>query len=462
MSITNYLADSARITTSRLQLAAILVLLGSLVAGLLLIAPVRPLFLGLLGALWIGMASWRLLCLYQPVSAPPAVCEASIWPRYTVVAALYDEAAIIPQLVERLSQIDYPADRLQGFLALEAHDFASQQAAQALELPSWLTVLVVPPGSPQTKPRALNYALERATGDIITVYDAEDDPDPLQLKEAAQRFLSGGSDLICLQAPLRIRRKSKQRSRTPFLDKQFAVEYAALFEVTLPALTQLGLPFPLGGTSNHFRTQRLREIGGWDAWNVTEDADLGFRIWRTGGRLGTLNRPTYETPPGDLNLWLPQRTRWIKGYMQTILVHTRHSVGMGWRGWLAMALTIGAGLVSAGVHALSMAWIVAICLNAAISRQMPPLPPVETCILLFGIIASLLLANEGAKRAGTTFGIKDMVQAPIYWSLLTLAFAHALARLIFEPHRWDKTPHRPEVIRNEAIEVYADAGRQAA
>ena len=135
---------------------------------------------------------------------------------------------------------------------------------------------------------------------------------------------------------------------------------------------------------------------------------------------------------------------------------------MGWRGWLAMALTIGAGLVSAGVHALSMAWIAALCLNAVISRQLPPLPPVETCILLFGIATSLLLAKEGAKRAGTSFGIKDMIQAPVYWSLLTLAFAHALARLIFEPHRWDKTPHRPEVIRNEGMEVYADAGRQAA
>lgn len=463
MSLKAYLADNARQTVSRIQLSVILSLLAGLVACLIFIPPARIGFIALMGGLWVVMATWRLICIHQPISDPISLNQQPlVWPRYTVVAALYDEAAIIPQLIERLSRIDYPSDRLQGFLALEAHDLASQAAARALDLPEWLSILIVPPGNPQTKPRALNYALERATGDIITVYDAEDDPDPLQLKEAALTFLSGGSDLVCLQAPLRIRRKSKLRSKSPFLDTQFAVEYAALFEVTLPALTRLGLPFPLGGTSNHFRTQHLRQIGGWDAWNVTEDADLGFRIWRTGGRLGTLTRPTYETPPGDLSLWLPQRTRWIKGYMQTLLVHTRHSIGMGRKGWLAIFLTIGSGLASAAVHALSMAWIIAIYLTALISQQMPPVPPFATGILCIGISASLLLAIEGAKRAGTPFGFKDMLMAPLYWSLLTLAFAHAFTRLIFQPHHWDKTPHRPDIGVEEAIEVYADAGRQAA
>jgi len=463
MPLQAYLKDSARVTVGRLQLAVLVMLLAIVVGALVYVPATRAIFIALIGGLWVVMAIWRLVCIHQPISPPIDLGDTPlVWPRYTVVAALYDEAAIIPQLVERLSQIDYPADRLQGFLALEAHDHASQAAAQAISLPDWLTVLVVPPGNPQTKPRALNYALERATGDIITVYDAEDDPDPLQLKEAALRFLGGGSDLVCLQAPLRIRRKSKARSKSPFLDTQFAVEYAALFEVTLPALTRLGLPFPLGGTSNHFRTHHLRNIGGWDAWNVTEDADLGFRIWRTGGRLGTLSRPTYETPPGDLNLWLPQRTRWIKGYMQTLLLHTRHSVGMGFRGWLAMFLTIGTGLASAAVHALSMAWVIAIYLTALISQTLPPVPPFATAILVIGISASLLLAASGAKRAGIAFGIKDMVFAPFYWSLLTLAFAHAFTRLVLQPHHWDKTPHRPDIGLDEALEVFADAGRQAA
>ena len=458
----SYLADSARLTIGPRQSIVIAVLVAATFACLWWVPGAGKALMSLICALWVAMAGWRFICLRQPTAQTLEMREPLVWPRYTVVAALYDEAAIIPQLIERLSQIDYPADRLQGFIALEARDLASQEAARRVKMPDWLSVLIVPPGNPQTKPRALNYALERATGDIITVYDAEDDPDPLQLKEAALKFLSGGSDLVCLQAPLRIRRKSKTRSRSAFLDTQFALEYAALFEVTLPALTRLGMPFPLGGTSNHFRTRHLRDIGGWDAWNVTEDADLGFRIWRTGGRLGTLTRPTYETPPGDLCLWLPQRTRWLKGYLQTIMVHTRHGVGMGLRGWVAMALTIGAGLLAAAVHALSMAWFMAIVLTALVSQQWPQLPALATAIFVIGVVVAMMILYEGGKRAGTPFGMKDILISPLYWSLLTLAFAHAITRLVFEPHRWDKTPHRPEVLTLDPTEVFADAGRQAA
>lgn len=460
--VESYLRDSARTTVSRLQ-ALVLACLGLAIIGVLYsgIVPANLLVAAICG-LWLAIAAWRLVCLHQAQPIAVVAAEPIVWPRYTVVAALYDEAAILPQLIQRLSQIDYPADRLQGFIALEADDLATRLAAETVARPDWLQILVVPPGSPKTKPRALNHALERATGDLITIYDAEDDPDPLQLKEAAARFMAEPADLVCLQAPLRIRCRDKSRSTSPFLDTHFAVEYAALFEVTLPALARLGMPFPLGGTSNHFRVGRLREIGGWDAWNVTEDADLGFRIWRTGGRLGVLSRPTYETPPGDLRLWLPQRTRWIKGYLQTLLLHTRHSVGMGPRGWLAMGLTIGAGTLSASVHAISVAWVAAISLTALVSGQLPPVPPLASATFLIGTIATLLVAIEGARRAGVRFKPWDMVIAPAYWSLLTLAFVHALARLVFEPHRWDKTPHRPEVEREDEAKVFGGAGRQAA
>lgn len=198
-------------------------------------------------------AAWRVLLVVMSRGAPPTAPEPVAWPRYTILAALHDEADVTPQLIGRLAEIDYPADKLEGFLVLEAHDQATIDAALHTPRPAWLKVLVAPPGGPRTKPRALNIALARCTGDLLTVYDAEDHPDALQLREAATRFAADTDGRLgCLQAPLRIRRRGKDGA-APFLDRQFAVEYAALFEVTLPAMARMGLPFPLGGTSNHFR-----------------------------------------------------------------------------------------------------------------------------------------------------------------------------------------------------------------
>ena len=445
-----------------MQLVGLAGLTAAFVVSLFLSPRSAPLALTAIQLSFLVIAGWRLVALLA--RRPPKRHDAApaAWPRYTIVAALYDEAAVLPQLIERLSRIDYPLERLEGFLALEADDSASIAAALATERPEWLKVLIVPPGSPKTKPRALNYALSVASGDLVTIYDAEDDPDPLQLREAAARFAAESEDLICLQAPLRIQRRDKRNSASPFLDAQFAVEYAALFEVTLPAMSVLGLPFPLGGTSNHFRADALRALGGWDAWNVTEDADLGFRIWRSGGRLGMLERPTYETPPGALKFWLPQRTRWLKGHLQTLAVHTRSLGGMGWRGWSALALTLGAGCASAAIHAASIAWIGAVALTALVCGKLPPAPPLGMSVLITGMLTAWLAMIIGARRAGVVFGAREMAAAPAYWCLLSLAFVHALYRLITEPHRWDKTPHAPDLAGDEDVDDALHAGRAAA
>ena len=462
-------AEAARITATPAQLLVAISVCVTAPASVLVWPTVGTFLVRMMQAGFVVIVGWRLLTVMastRRLAAPMPASPPGRLPRYSVVVALYDEAAILPHLVERLANLDYPTELLDGYLALEAHDHATINAARALTLPDWLHVLVVPPGVPTTKPRALNYALSFAQGDLLTVYDAEDDPDPLQLREAAARFAAEDGELVCLQAPLRIRRLDKSRDTSPFLDRQFAAEYAALFEVTLPAMARMGLPFPLGGTSNHFRVSALRALGGWDAWNVTEDADLGFRIWRRGWRLGVLSRPTYETPPGGLPHWLPQRTRWLKGYMQTLAVHTRSASGMGWRGWTAMAMTLGAGLASAALHALSIAWIGAFLLMTLMTRHLLATPWLGLGVLLCGTAAALLTAAIGARRAGAPFSPWDMLTAPFYWSLLSLAFAHAFVRLIAEPHRWDKTAHRPDVAREESSQflepLVADAGRAAA
>lgn len=408
-------------------------------------------------------AAWRVLLAICSLRAPQFLRLAPDvgLPRYTVLVALLDEASVVPQLIERLAQIDYPADRLEGFLILESHDHETIAAAHDCDRPKWLRILVAPETGPRTKPRALNHGLSFATGRLLTVYDAEDDPDPLQLREAATRFNRDSGRLWALQAPLRIRQPDW--SISPFLDRQFAVEYASLFEVTLPALARLGLPFPLGGTSNHFRVDALRRVGGWDAHNVTEDADLGFRLWRAGGALGVLTRPTYEPPPGEINDWLPQRARWLKGFMQTWGVHTRNVRGLGWRGGVALVMTLGASLAAAAVHAASLAWVAAGVAIAG-AAGLPPDPPLfSLSVLVVGAAAAWLNGLIGARRAGIPYTATDMICAPAYWSLLTLGFFHALWRLVSAPHAWDKTAHRPDV-KAEPRPVMApvSAGREVA
>jgi cellulose synthase/poly-beta-1,6-N-acetylglucosamine synthase-like glycosyltransferase len=406
---------------------------------------------------FLATAGWRALLLVA--SLPPGLrwTPTQALPRYTILVALFHEAEVVGQLVERLSQIDYPQDRLEGFLLLEVDDHDTRAAIDELQLPAWLSVIIAPDGAPRTKPRALNLGLASANGELLTVYDAEDHPDPLQLREAAAAFAANGSaDLWAVQAPLRIRTPLAMGSA--FLDRQFAIEYASLFEVTLPGLARLGLPFPLGGTSNHFRVAALRAIGGWDSHNVTEDADIGFRIWRAGGRLDVLTRPTYEPPPGDLEHWLPQRTRWLKGFMQTWGVHTRDVRGLGWRGGVALTMTLGAAIASAAVHALSLAWLLATVLIAMAADLPPETPTFAIGVLAIGALAAWVNAAIGCRRAGMTYTLTDMISAPAYWSLLSLAFVHAVWRLISEPFTWDKTTHFADPARQDE----AAAGRGAA
>ena len=392
-------------------------------------------------AAWVflGTAVWRVVLILLSARPRPEPAPPIVWPRYTILAALHDEAEVVGQLIERLARIDYPPDRLQGLLLLEAHDHATIAVARAAPRPAWLEILVIPPGKPQTKPRALNHALAHATGELLTVYDAEDAPHPFQLREAAARFAADSTGrLACLQAPLRIRAGRR------FLERQFAAEYASLFETALPGMARLGLPFPLGGTSNHFRTDALRAAGGWDAWNVTEDADLGFRLWAHGWRLGVIDRPTWETPPGALADWLPQRTRWLKGYLQTLGVHSRRPWRLGRRGALALVVTVGAGLASAAIHGLSLAWVAAAVLVSVMAGLPPETPALALSVLVLGAAAAWLACAIGARRAGVPYGPADMISAPGYWALLSLAFAHAAWRLVVEPFAWDKTPHRQD------------------
>src|SRR5256714_5784540 len=246
-------------------------------------------------------------------------------PVYTVLVPAYREAQVLPTLAQALPELDYPHDRLDVKLLLEADDTETIAAARALHLPNFIDIVVLAPSEPRTKPKACNYGLQLARGEYTVIFDAEDIPEPDQLLKTVAAFRQAGPEIACLQARL-----AYFNRRQNLLTRWFTAEYVMLFEFLLPALHASNLPIPLGGTSNHFRTAVLREIGAWDPYNVTEDADLGIRLHKAGYRTAVLDTTTYEEANSRYGNWIRQRSRWIKGYMQTWLVHTRHPVAL-WR-----------------------------------------------------------------------------------------------------------------------------------
>jgi len=249
-------------------------------------------------------------------------------PLYTVLVPLYREAAVVPHLLRALERIDYPRGRLEVLLIVESVDRETQDALAEAVLASHMRILVVPDGQPRTKPRALQYALQFAHGDYVVVYDAEDVPEPDQLRRALAALQAAPDRLGCLQAQLNIYNSRTSwltrgiMAQTPGLcaiiplTRQFTIEYTALFDAILPTLEHLELPVPLGGTSNHFPRAVLDGVGGWDPYNVTEDADLGIRLARAGWHVGVLRSTTWEEAPPTFAVWRGQRTRWLKGWMQ--------------------------------------------------------------------------------------------------------------------------------------------------
>ena len=419
----------------------------------ILAGPRRTLFglhIGLF-LMFAGLSSWRLMLPFiapRRLERPPNPIE---WPRYSVIVPLRDEPDMAAQLLAGLRALDYPAERLEVLLVVEADDDATRDALIAARLPPFARVLTAPEGRPTTKPRACNAALREATGELVVVFDAEDEPHPGQLKEAATRFAAASPELACLQAPLRI------HPRDDFLGRQFALEYAALFEVVLPALARMGLPFPLGGTSNHFRRAALDAVGGWDAFNVTEDADIGFRLAAAGFIAGVLRSPTFESAPETLEAWLPQRTRWLKGYVQTWSTAMRSPRRGGLRRFIALQTTLGLSILTGVLHGPLVLLAVASGLVALTDLESSALFWADAVLAAFAWVSAAALMAEGADRAGFSRRPRDLIGAVAYWPLQSLAAVYAVHQLFVSPFRWDKTPHVPRVANDAPTPPALDA-----
>lgn len=339
-----------------------------------------------------------------------------------------------------------PRDRLEIRLACEADDTATLDAIKACGLPAHIQIIEVPPAGPRTKPKALAYALQMVGGEFVALYDAEDEPHPMQLVEAWLRFRSSGPDLAAVQAPLEI----SNRDDT-LMARMFAFEYAGLFRGILPWLSDRRLMLPLGGTSNHFRRGALDEVGGWDPFNVTEDADLGMRLTRFGYHAEVISCPTLEPAPKHLSVWLPQRTRWFKGWSQTWLVHMRDPAllakELGSKSFLVAQVLFAGMLASALLHPVLLVTFAILTVHLVMSHQLDTfgsaLLAIDIVNITCGYLAFLLLGWQTMNRTERRGFWKIVLFTPVYWVYLSLAGWRALWYLWRRPHHWDKTPHEP-------------------
>jgi cellulose synthase/poly-beta-1,6-N-acetylglucosamine synthase-like glycosyltransferase len=364
-------------------------------------------------------------------------------PMYTILLPAYHEPGIVDELVRGVSRIDYPRDRLEVKLILEADDTATVRAAQEVVDAGIAQLVLIPPAEPRTKPKACNYALAEAHGDYVTIYDAEDIPEPLQLRRAVVAFGRLPPDVACIQAQLAYHNESQN-----LLTRWFAVEYLTWFANLLPGLAALGAPIPLGGTSNHLRTEVLRANHGWDAFNVTEDADLGIRLARAGWRCAVLDSETLEEANSDAINWTKQRSRWTKGYLQTSLIQLRapgalvRDLGLG--AAISFALTVAGAPIMALLNpvmwALCLAWWLGTPLFVS---QLFPAWLYYPCILslLVGNFVAIYINVAVVAMRGKSHLIVPCLLIPLYWGLMALGAIKAIVQLVTAPSYWEKTTH---------------------
>jgi cellulose synthase/poly-beta-1,6-N-acetylglucosamine synthase-like glycosyltransferase len=365
------------------------------------------------------------------------------WPPYTILCPLYREAPVVAQFVKAMKALDYPADKLQILFLTEEDDLETRAAIRAMKLPAHFEIVTVPAGYPRTKPRACNYGLTEATGYYTVIYDAEDKPEPLQLKKAVLTFARYDESLACVQARLNF-----YNPRQNLLTRWFTAEYSQWFDIMLPGLQKTRLVIPLGGTSNHFVTQTLRALGGWDAFNVTEDCDLGLHMAHFGLKTVILRSTTYEEANSQVKNWIRQRSRWIKGYMQTYLVHIRNplpDIRKGrWRELFSLQVVIGGKTAVLLINPL--VWIMTLLyllFRPPIYNQFFPIIVLYMSIFCFiaGNFFYCYTYMMSCARREQYDLVPWMLLLPVYWLLNSIAAYMALYELIVRPHYWQKTQH---------------------
>ena len=362
---------------------------------------------------------------------------------YTILVPLYKESEILPALVAGLSRLDYPLEKLDVKLLLEEDDVETIRVARASNLPSFFDITIVPHGEPKGKPKACNYGLLHARGKYVVIFDAEDIPEPDQLKKVIVAFERSPDHVVCVQAKLNYFNAEQNA-----LTKWFTTEYSTWFDLFLPGLDAAGAPIPLGGTSNHFKLDALRHVGGWDPFNVTEDADLGLRIFKLGGATVVVDSTTYEEANSVVDNWIRQRSRWVKGYIQTYLVHMRNPVllfrQLGPAGFLSFQLVIGGTffgfLLNPVLWTLTGIWFAT---KWEVIQQIFPtyVYYMGATSLYVGNFAFAYMNVAGCLRRRYYSLVKWALLSPVYWVLMSIAAWKGFLQLFYRPFYWEKTVH---------------------
>jgi cellulose synthase/poly-beta-1,6-N-acetylglucosamine synthase-like glycosyltransferase len=364
-------------------------------------------------------------------------------PIYTVLVPAFREPAVIRSLLANIGKLDYPRDRLDVKVVLEADDQETIEAIRQVDVGDFVEVVIVPAAEPRTKPKALNYGLSLARGSMITVYDAEDQPDPLQLRKAVAALQRHEDDVACMQAMLSYDNVSQN-----LITKWFTLEYLMWFRSFLPGLVAVGGALPLGGTSNHFRRAALEEVGAWDPYNVTEDADLGIRLHRLGYRVRVLASVTLEEANSDFVNWVKQRSRWYKGYLQTFLLHLRQprlfARQVGRKGFSQFSLFVGGtpliALVNPVFWLMMIVWFVG---KPHLIRAIYPAPVFYPSLLCWalGNFAMVYLTVMIARQSRRYELVGAALLVPLYWIMMSIAAVKAVTQLVSKPSFWEKTMH---------------------
>ena len=410
--------------------------------------------IALLTAVYFIDALFNLFLVMKSLKTPPEIVSSpkelirmdeSALPVYSVLCPLYKEAHMLKTFVAAMQDLDWPKNKLDVLLLLEENDQETIAAAEAMGLPEYVRIIIVPHSMPKTKPKACNYGLAYASGEYVVIYDAEDIPEPLQLKKSYLGFQKAHPSVRCLQAKLNYFNPHQN-----LLTRLFTAEYSLWFDVILPGLQSINTSIPLGGTSNHFRTKDLLELEGWDPFNVTEDCDLGVRIFKRGYKTAIIDSVTLEEANSDLKNWIRQRSRWIKGYMQTYLVHMRHPVAfLRENGWHALIFQLVVGGKIGFMFINPILWLATLSyftlyafVGPAIEALFPPAVfYMAVASLLFGNFLYLYYYMIGTAKREHYQVVKYIFFVPFYWILISTAAVVGLYQLIAKPHYWEKTVH---------------------
>ncbi|MCH7951804.1 glycosyltransferase [Patescibacteria group bacterium] len=456
--------QSALQTLKASQKIAFLLLLTLLIAGVALNLKTTAIaVIAILSTIYFLDAAFSFFVLLKTLHFPPEIkitesetgnIDEKNLPIYTILSPLYREAKILHHFLQSLERIDWPKEKLDVLLLLEEDDKETREALEKIILPSYIRTITVPHTYPKTKPKACNYGLTLAKGEYVVIYDAEDRPDPLQLKKAYLAFQKSDPKIICLQSKL-----NYYNPHHNLLTRLFTAEYSLWFDVVLPGLQSIETSIPLGGTSNHFRTKDLRGLHAWDPFNVTEDCDLGVRLFKEGFKTALINSTTLEEANSSVSNWLRQRSRWIKGYMQTYLVHMRDPLGF-FRSHgvhaLIFQLVIGMRITFTLINPIL--WVATISYFALYGLVGPTIEALYPTPVFYMAVLSLVFGNFmylynymiGCAKRGHWSIIKYVFLIPFYWLMVSSAAAIAVYQLATKPHFWEKTHHGLHIQKLEA------------